>query len=135
MKEEKDKPPTNQVVNYFFVLKGWDYKEPEFYKKHKIYYGRYVKPAKDLLELCGGSVEKAKESLDKISEWADSRNLDWAIETVLKKWLEIDKLEPKEKQPYFRDMRIIDKNNKLYCIDGSGKWLDFVGDESEIIYK
>ena len=134
-KLEKDKPPTNQIVNYFFVLKGWDYKSKEFYKKNKIYYGRYVKSAKNLLELCGGSVEKGKEALDKISNWAESRNLGWSIETIFKRWLEMDKLEEKEKVPYFRDMRMIEKNNKWYCIDTFGKWLEFCGNEAEIIFK
>jgi hypothetical protein len=43
-----------------------------------------------------GSVEKAKEAIAKVAEWAKSRNLDYAIETVFKKWLELDKLKPKE---------------------------------------
>lgn len=134
-RKEEDKPPHNQIVNYFFVLKDWDYKTPEFYRKNKIYYGRYVAPAKKLLTLCDGSVKRAKECLDIISRWAESRNLSWAIETIFKKWLEIDKLKPREKEPYFEGMKIVKKGNKKYCIDPSGKWLEFVGDESKIIYK
>ena len=89
MKLEKDKPKHNQVVNHFFVLKGWDYKTKEFYIKNKINYGRHVKPAKQLLILCDYDVEKAKEKLDKMSEWADSKYLDWTIDTAIKKFLEI----------------------------------------------
>lgn len=134
-RKEEDKPPHNQIVNYFFVLKGWDYKTLEFYRKNKIYYGRYVAPAKKLLTLCDGDVKRAKECLDKISRWAESRKLNWAIETIFKKWLEIDKLEPKEKEPYFKGMRMIKNNNKWYCLNVDGRWLEFVGSESKIIYK
>ena len=135
MKKEKNKSPIQQIVDQFFVLKGWDFKGKDFYKKKKIVYGRHVSPAKELLVLCDGNVERAKERMGRVAKWADSNNLIWMIETVLKKWLEIDKLKPREKEPYFRDMKIIIKNNKKYCIDAFGKWLEFVGNESEIIYK
>ena len=136
MKKEKDKPKHNQIVNYFFVLKGWDYKSKEFYVRKNITYGRYVGPAKELLTLCNGSVEEAKESLDIISLWADSIGLGWAIETIFKKWPELYTLQPKEKEPYFRDMRIVEKNNKKFCVpNDGGSWLEFCGEESEIIYK
>ena len=88
-KEEKDKPPHNQVVNHYLVLKGWNDKEKSFYIKNHIYYGRYVKPAKELLILCDGNVELAKEKLDKISSWANINFLDWEIETAIKRFLEL----------------------------------------------
>ena len=91
--KETDKSPHNQIVNHFFVLKGWDYQSKEFYRSNNIIYGRHVKPAKELLILCDESVEMAKEKLDKIAKWADKNCFDkWLIETVIKKWLEIDKL-------------------------------------------
>ena len=133
--EEKNKPPTNQVVNHFFVLKDWDYKGAAFYKKHNIVYSRFVGPAKKLLVLCDGNLEEAKIGLDIVSVWANSRNLGWAIETVFKKWFELYTLQPKEKQPYFRGMKMIKKYDKWHCIDGAGNWLEFAGEESEIIYK
>jgi len=58
-------------------------------RKGKIIYSRFTKPAQELLIL-SGSVEKAKEAIRKVAEWANSRNLDYAIETVFKKWLELD---------------------------------------------
>ena len=41
-----------------------------------------------------------------------------------------------KKKPYFRDMRIVEKNNKKFCVpNDGGSWLEFCGEESEIIYK
>ena len=135
MKLEKDKPKTNQIVNYFFVLKGWDYQSKEFYKEKGIVYGRHVGSAKKLLFLCDNNVEFAKERMSRVAKWANSNRLEWMIETVLKKWLEIDNLKPREKEPYFRGMKMIKKLNKWYCIDAFGKWLEFVGNLDEIEYR
>jgi hypothetical protein len=107
-------------------------------KKREIIYSRYTKPAKQLLELAG-SVEKAKEAIVKVAEWAKSRNLDYAIETVFKKWLELDKLKPKEvvKKPYFRGMPMVwsEAKKKWYVISPEGEWLEFAGKESEIEWR
>ena len=113
------------VVNHFFSLKNWDSSSEK-----KPVYARYVRPAKDLLDLCEGSVEEAKECLRKIAEWAKSRDLDWSIETVFKKWYELDFLKPKEKKPYYDSCRIFQKNppeGKWYIIRNGeikelGKW-------------
>ena len=64
-------------------------------KKRTIIYSRHTKSAKQLLELAG-SVEKSKTAIDKVAGWANSRKLDYTIETVFKKWLELDRLKPKE---------------------------------------
>lgn len=106
---------TQDVVNYFFELKGWGNKDKDFYSKNKIIYSRYVRPAKDLLELCEQDIASAKECLDKISSWAKSRELDWSIETVFKKWYELDFLKPKETKPHFDGCRIFRKTE-------GGKW-------------
>jgi len=37
-----------------------------------------------------------KKAITKVARWASSRNLDYAIETVFKKWLELDKLNQKK---------------------------------------
>jgi len=86
--EEKDKPPTSQIVNHFFVLKGWNDKEKAFYIENEIHYGRYVGPAKQLLTLYDGNIELAKEKLDKTAKWADDNGFDgWLIETAIKRFL------------------------------------------------
>ena len=100
------------VIHYFFERKGWVYKGTPAEIK---LFGRFTRPAKDLLALCEGDVPAAKECISKISEWAKSHDLDWSIETVFKKWYEIDLLKPKEKKPYYDGARIFQKNK-------DGKW-------------
>ena len=104
-------------------------------RKRKIIYSRYTRPAKQLLELAG-STEKAKEAINKVAEWAKSRDLDYAIETVFKKWLELDRLKPKEivKKPFFRGQQMVwsQTRKNWYVIDDNGEWLEFAGKESEI---
>jgi len=85
-----------QIVTFYFKTKGLSLDEiKRDAKKRKIVYSRFTKPAKQLLELAG-SVKKAEEAIDKVAKWAKSRDLDYAIETVFKKWLELDRLKPKE---------------------------------------
>jgi len=108
IKNKENTPPTavQEVIQYFFSLKGWAYKGTDSEKK---LFRRYLRPAKDLLELCESDIPAAKECLDKISVWAKSRELDWSIETVFKKWYEIDLLKPKEKKPHWDGCRIFQK--------------------------
>jgi hypothetical protein len=128
-----------QVITFYFETKGLSLQElKENAKKRKIIYSRFTKPSKQLLELAG-SVEKAKEAMKKVAEWAKSRNLDYAIETVFKKWLEIGDLKPKEvvKKPFFHGLPMVRSESKKrwYVIDKFGEWLEFAGKESEIEWK
>ena len=126
------------LIDYFFELKGWANKSKDFYKHKKIVYSRFTRPAKSLAKLCDQDGAKAKYYLRKVANWANSRDLDWSIGTVIKRWGDIDKLEPKTiiKKPYFRGMKVIDKGNKLFCVpqDG-GEWLEFAGKKSELVWK
>ena len=107
-------------------------------KKRKIIYSRFTKPAKQLLELAG-SLEKAREAMDKVANWAISRNLDYSIETVFKKWLELDNLKPKEvvKKPFYRGLPMIwvETKKKWFVIDRYGDWLEYAGKTAEIEWK
>jgi len=107
-------------------------------KKREIIYSRYTKPAKQLLELAG-SVEKAKKAIDVVAEWAKSRGLDYAIETVFKKWLELDRLRPKEivKKPYYDGNPMVwsETKKKWYVITPEGEWLEFAGDDKDIEWR
>lgn len=78
---------TKEIVNYFFTLKGWDDQPKEFYKKNGIAYARHCRPAKQLLDLCDGDLEKAKKELDNVAKWANENGLDYSIETVFKRFL------------------------------------------------
>jgi len=128
-----------QVVTHFFESKGLGLQElKQNAKKRKIIYSRYTKPAKQLLELAG-SVQKAREAIDKVAAWATSRKLDYAIETVFKKWLELDRLKPKEvvKKPFYMGdpMVFSEARKKWYVISKSGEWLVFAGKEKEIEWR
>jgi DNA polymerase/3'-5' exonuclease PolX len=128
-----------RIITHFFETKGVSLQElKENAKKRKIIYSRFTKPAKQLLELAG-SIDKAEEAISKVAEWAKSRNLDYAIETVFKKWLELDKLKPKEivKKPFYRDCPMVwsETKRRWYVIDKYGSWLEFVGKETEIEWK
>lgn len=128
-----------EIVNHYFYTKGLTLEQvKDNAKKKKIIYSRFTRPAKQLLELAG-SVKKAKAAINKVAEWAKSRNLDYAIETVFKKWLELDRLKPKEvvKKPYYRDDPIVwsEAKRKWYVIDKFGSWLEFAGEESDIEWR
>lgn len=123
------------VVNYFFELKGWADKDKEFYQKKKIIYSRFTRPAKELLYLCEDNLEEAKECLKKVANWAMSRELDWSIETIFKKWYDIDLLKPKDKKPYYRNNRVFEMGGRKYVLMPNGEKMEFAGNINEIIYK
>jgi hypothetical protein len=137
--ELKEETAIRQLVTYYFQSKGVSLGElKRNAKKRKIVYSRFTKPAKQLLELAG-SIEKAKQAIDKVAQWANSRSLDYAIETVFKKWLELDRLKPKEivKKPFFRNDPMIwsESKRKWYVVDKGGQWLEFAGKKDEIEWK
>lgn len=125
--------PLQSVVNYFYELKGWDYKE----KKYKSIYARYTKPAKELLELCDGNIKEAQFCIKKVCDWANSRDLDWGIETVFKKWYDIDKLMParKEKKPYYMGNRMFKMGNQWKVIMPNGEIKTYADNINKIEYK
>jgi hypothetical protein len=139
LEELREKNKIRIIVTHYFKTKGVSlYQLKKDAKKRKIIYSRFTKPAKQLLELAG-SVEKAKEAITKVAEWAKSRNLDYAIETVFKKWLELDRLKPKEivKKPYYKGNPMVwsESKKKWYVISPEGEWLEFAGKESEIEWR
>jgi len=141
MKKDKKKQETDiqEVVNCYFYSKGLNLEQiKKDAKKKKIIYSRFTRPAKQLLDLAG-SVKKAKNAINKVADWAKSRNLDYAIETVFKKWLELDRLKPKEivKKPYFQGNQMIwsESKRKWYVVTPENDWLEFAGKEEEIEWR
>ncbi|NMB92135.1 MAG: hypothetical protein GYA31_00725 [Parcubacteria group bacterium] len=137
--ELKQKTAIRQIVTYYFETKGISLEQlKRDSRKQKIIYSRFTKPAKELLEL-SGSLEKAKEAIQKVATWANSRNLDYAIETVFKKWLELDRLKPKEivKKPYYRNNPMVwsETRKKWYVINDDGEWLEFAGKSQDIEWR
>jgi len=137
--KKQEETAIQQIVNHYFYSKGLTLdKIKKDAKKKKIVYSRYTRPAKQLLELAG-STRAAKRAIDKVAKWANSRNLDYAIETVFKKWLELDRLKPKEivKKPFFDNNPMVwsASKKKWYVIDEDDKWREFVGKESEMEWR
>ena len=135
----KEETAIRQIVTHYFKTKGLDLRQlKKNAKKRKIIYSRFTRPAKQLIELAG-SVEKANKAIDKVAEWAKSRELDYAIETVFKKWLELDRLKPKEivKKPYYQGNPMVwsETRRRWYVISPEGEWLEFAGEESDIEWR
>jgi Holliday junction resolvasome RuvABC DNA-binding subunit len=135
----KKETAIRQIVTHYFKTKGISLEQLKKYaKKRKIIYSRFTRPAKQLLELAG-SVKKAKEAINIVAEWAKSRDLDYTIETVFKRWLELDRLKPKEiiKKPYYQGNPLVwsETKRKWYMISPEGEWLEFAGKESEIEWR
>lgn len=138
-KKQQEESDIQQVVNHYFATKGLSLQQlKEDAKKKKILYSRYVRPAKDLL-LLAGSAKKAKQAITKVAEWAQSRKLDYTIETVFKRWLELDRLKPKEvvKKPFYKDNPMVwsETKKKWFVVTGEGDWLEFADEESKIEWR
>ena len=137
--KKKMETAIQKIVNHYFHTKGLSLEQiKKDAKKRKIIYSRFTRPAKQLLELAG-SVKKAKSAINKVADWAKSRNLDYAIETVFKKWLELDRLKPKEivKKPFFQGNPMVwsQTKKKWFVIGEDSEWREFVGEESDIKWK
>jgi DNA polymerase/3'-5' exonuclease PolX len=136
--ELKEETAIRQVVTHFFKSKGLGLQElKKSAKIRKIVYSRYTKPAKQLLDLAGG-IEQAKTAIDKVATWANSRKLDYTIETVFKKWLELDRLKPKEvvKKPFYKGLPMVyNEQKKKWFVIKDGEWLEFADKENTIEWK
>lgn len=139
VKNEQEESDIQQVVNHYFGTKGLSVDQIKTdAKKKTIIYSRFTRPAKQLIELAG-SAEKAKQAITKVAEWAQSRGLDYAIETVFKKWLELDRLRPKEvvKKPFYRGDPMVwsEAKKKWFVVTKDGDWLEFADKEKTIEWK
>jgi hypothetical protein len=127
----KELTKIQKIVNHFFSLKGWDVKD----NTKKAIYSRFVRPAKELLNLCDDDILEAQNCLDKIATWAKSRDLDFSIETVFKKWYELDQLKEKEKKPFIDGKRAFLNNGKWNIIFPNGEIKDCQFVNPKIEYK
>jgi len=139
LKELRQETAVRQVVTHYFQTKGIDLEQlKKSAKKREIVYSRYTKPAKQLIELAG-SAKEAKKAIDIIAAWANSRKLDYGIETVFKKWLELDRLKPKEviKKPFYNNNPLVwsEAKKKWFVIDETNTWLEFADDEDKIEWR
>lgn len=75
---EKGLNDVEMLAKYFIHLKG--IKERP---------ARYYRAAANLLIICDNSLEKAKLQINKTKEWADGEQLEFELETVIKKYPEL----------------------------------------------
>lgn len=67
----------SKVIDYYLDLTN---QEPDNYKRH-------LRPAKQLLELCDGDVEKACKIIEETKKWMDSwGGEEMKIETALRRY-------------------------------------------------
>ncbi len=137
--ELKEKTMLRDIVTHYFETKGVSLDDlKRNARKQKIVYGRFAKGAKQLLELAG-SVAKAKHALSVVAAWAKSNKLDYTIDTVFKRWPELDRLKPKEliKKPFYQGspMVWVESKKKWFVVRGAGDWLEFAGDENDIEWR
>jgi ribosomal protein S13 len=137
--ELKQETAIRQVVTHYFQTKDISLNQlKKSARKREIIYSRYTKPAKQLIELAG-SVEKAKKAVTVVADWANSRKLDYTIETVFKKWLELGRLKPKEiiKKPFYNNNPLVwsETKKKWFVIDQTNTWLEFADTEDEIEWR
>lgn len=89
------------------------------------------------------SIDNYKKALDDKKYFWDYR---WELKDFLQRGLEkflsvplnnfLIQKENTVKKPYYRDMRIIEKGRKKFCIpNDGGEWLEFCGKKSEIEWK
>ncbi len=78
------------LTDYYLELKGWNDQPKRFYKENGISYPRNLKVSKQILLLCDGSLETARQKVDKTKEWAEGNGLEWTLETCIKKFLDLN---------------------------------------------
>lgn len=82
-KKEKQKTQITLLVEEFFAIKGVVGVIPP------LVFRRYVKPASEIIELSDGDLAKSIHALKRMSLWANDRKLDWNLDTVVKRWMEV----------------------------------------------
>jgi len=137
--ELKEKTALREIVTHFFRSKGISLEKlKRDAKKERIVYARHAAPAKQLLELAG-STASAKKAIGTISAWASSRGLDYTLETVSKRWLELDTLKPKEKvkKAFYKGDPMVwnERKKKWFVINPEGEWLEFADSEDKIEWR
>jgi hypothetical protein len=73
-----------------------------------------------------------------VANWANTRKLDYAIETIFKKWLELDHLKPKEivKKPFYKGDPIIwSEAKKKWFVIKDGEWLEYAGKKEAVEWR
>jgi phage replication O-like protein O len=128
-------PPTGgsdiqKLVLEFYRLKGWVYNEST-----KAVFARHVKPAKDILELC--TLDQAIEKVGKLAHWADVKQLDWSLNTILSKWHDLPYLDEQlenSKKAFIGKDRAYQKEGKWWVIS-NGEHKLYMGSPNDVHYE
>lgn len=77
---------TRNIITRYFSLKGirMDLKDPV----HSEIFKRSVREAKVVYRMAGEDIAVAYQKMQEIATWANDRQLDWSLSTVVKRWLE-----------------------------------------------
>lgn len=84
------------IIREYLTLKGTPYVEGN--PAMGILYRRLLRPATDILKASAGDRAIGIARIREVKRWADSSNLSWALETVIKRWFENN--QPKAKPVY-----------------------------------
>lgn len=81
------------IIREYLILKGTPYIEGN--GAMGILYRRLLRPAADVLKASDGRTDVGIAKIREVKRWADSANLSWALETVIKRWFENNSPQPK----------------------------------------
>lgn len=105
------------LIERFFHMKGVTEPVPS------IVFSRYTRVAKQIIELCDGDLQRGVDILGKLKAWAEERNLEWGLDTVVKRWMELSKIpKPVSQSSCKRCLQegksmVRDGNMDLICLD------------------
>lgn len=127
----KPKKPNEpyQIVEYFIYAKGWT-KETLPGRT----FSSYLRAAKDLIDATG-SVDAAKSKIDMVRKWADDRELSWSLETIFRKWHELENPSEMKKRAFIGPDRAYQRNGDWYVIISTGEHKKYAGPLSSIEYR
>lgn len=110
------KPEIYNIADTYFrllgITSGLDMKDPA----HQVLLRRSLVDIKEILKMASGDEVLAKQKIIEVAKWAKSKQLDWALSTVIKRWFNAndspEKTAPKEfdTEDEPRDQEKIDSN-------------------------
>lgn len=121
------------LISFYFRQRGvtFDFSDPI----HKELFKRLSRDGAALLRMAGGKYETVMQKMLEVKEWAESRKLDWSLQTVIKRWLADN--SPK-KSPFFSwgaDLYPMAMRYGRWRVNIDGEWKEYSGQEKYIVWK
>lgn len=85
-KQSETQQAIDALIREYLIQKGTPYIEGN--PAMGIVYRRLLRPAKEILKAADGDRTIGITRIREIKRWADSANLSWSLETVIKRWFE-----------------------------------------------